>query len=458
MLWYARIAQSLFRYYNMNGKIHLALSILLIGGCAAHPPNKGTSDNFSYISAGIEERTDYTLRQAFESGQFELPEWVTLNNGLSQDEAVAVALWNNAQFQSDLAALGFARADLIEANMLANPTFSLLFPIGPKALEMDLGIPIDILWQRPHRIAVARLDARSLAENLIKNGLGIIRDVQTTYADLWLSQNKFELALENTQLQIQIAELARARLTKGDISGVIAETAYIDSVQATGNMKRLLKEIDIIRQRLNTLLGLSSDDVTYDTETIDIKEKSTVSIDKLLETALAARPDLRAAELAIEAAGERLGWEKSKIYNFIAIIDAKDEGEDSLTVGPGFDLDIPIFNQNQGQIARAQAELEQATRQYEALRQNIILQVRQAYTRYISVYEEFDLWDSDIIPSLEDKVEQTSKSFEIGEVPYLTVLEAKRRFIEAKLQLTELTANLHRSAAELNYYIGKKTI
>lgn len=442
----------------MNGKICLAFSFLLIAGCSSQSPHKNTSYDISYISEGIQERTDYTLKQVKDTKDVNFPQGVFLEDGISENEAVAIALWNNAQLQTDLAALGFVRADLIEANMLANPTFSLLFPIGPKALEMDLGIPVDILWQRPHRIAAARLDAQSLAEDLIENGLGLIRDVQATYADLWLSQKKFELALEDTQLQIQITELAQARLMAGDISELTADNTYMDSLRATGNMKRLLKETDILRQRLNTLLGFSSDNVTYDTETIDNTEKSTISIDKLLETALAARPDLRAAELAIEAAGERVGWEKSKIYNFIAIIDAKDEGEDSPTVGPGFSIDIPIFNQNQGQIARAKADLEQTTRQYEALRQNIILQVRQAFTQYVSDYEEFELWGSDIIPSLENNVEQTTKSFEIGEVPYLTVLEAEQKLIEAKVQLTELAANLHRGAAELNYCIGKKMI
>jgi len=442
----------------MNVKIYLAFLILLTAGCAARAPREDNSNNFSYISENLKERTNYTPRQNQESSQFELPEWVTLSDGLSQDEAIAIALWNNAQFKADLTALGFARADLIEAKMLANPIFSLLFPIGPKELETDLGIPIDILWQRPHRISAAKLDARGLAEDLIKNGLALIRDVQTTYADLWLSQKKYELALQDNQLQIQISRLARARLAAGDVSGLTADAAYMDSLENTGKTKRLQKETDIIKQRLNTLLGLSPDNATYEIETIDITEKSTIPIDTLLQTALAARPDLRAAELAIEAAGERVGWEKSKIYNFIAIIDAKDEGEDNLTVGPGLELEIPIFNQNQGQIARAKAQLEQATRQYRALHQDIVLQVRQAYTRYASAYEQFDLWNSEIIPTLQNKVEQTSKSFEIGQVPYLAVLEAKQKLIEAKVQLAESTASLLRNAAELNYSIGKKMI
>jgi len=328
----------------MNGKIHLVFPILLIAGCVAPPPNEGASDNFSYISAGIEERTDYTLRQAPEPGQFDIPEWVTLDDGLSQDEAVALALWNNAQFQADLAALGFARADLIEANMLSNPVFSLLFPIGPKALEMGLDVPIDFIWQRPRRLAVAKLDAQSLSENLIEHGLTLIRDVQTTYADIWSAEERVRLAEQNARLRIQMAELAQAQLKAGDISELSASNAYVDSLRAADIVKDFSEEAAVSRHHLNALLGLISDNSAFDITPSDITPRAEISIDELLETAFAARPDLRAAELAIEAAGERMGWEQSKIYNFIAIIDAKDEGEDSLTVGPGLALEIPIFN------------------------------------------------------------------------------------------------------------------
>jgi len=114
----------------MNIKIYVNVLILLIAGCTVQ-----STYNRSYVSKGIQERTDYELGQISKPGEFHLPDGVSLDDGLSEDEAVAVALWNNAQFQADLAALGFARADLIEADMLANPVFSLLFPIGRKILE-----------------------------------------------------------------------------------------------------------------------------------------------------------------------------------------------------------------------------------------------------------------------------------------------------------------------------------
>jgi cobalt-zinc-cadmium efflux system outer membrane protein len=437
----------------MIGKICISMLILLVAGCAVQSPH-----DRSYVSEGIKERTDYELGQVAEPGKFNFPEGVSLEDGLSQDEAVAIALWNNAQFQANLAALGFARADLIEADMLANPVFSLLFPVGPKLLETKLSFPIDVLWQRPHRIAAAKLDAQSLAENLVEHGLGLIRDVQRTYADLCLARERVRLAERHAQLRVQIAELAQKRLRAGDISELAASAAYVDSLRATDATKRFSEESTILRQRLSALLGLISDDTTFEIIPPDITSRSVGSVDQLLETAFAARPDLRAAELDIESAGERIGWEKSKVYNLIAIIDGKDKGRESLTVGPGFAIEVPIFNQNNAKIARAKAELEQAARQYEAVRQNIILQVQQAHTGYISAREAFELWRNDIIPSLAKKLERTRKSFEVGQVSYSEVLKAERELVEARVRQIELTAHLHHSAAELNYSVGKRMI
>lgn len=142
--------QWLARGTDMLWKICVVMLMPLVAGCVVDSPY-----DRSYVSRGIEQRTDYELGQAAEPGELHFPEGISFDDGLSEDEAVAVALWNNAQFQADLAALGFARADLIEANMLANPVFSLFFPVGPKLLETRLNLPIDVLWQRPHRIAAS---------------------------------------------------------------------------------------------------------------------------------------------------------------------------------------------------------------------------------------------------------------------------------------------------------------
>jgi len=102
------------------------LLVMLLAGCAV----ESTHDR-SYVATGIETRTGRQLGPAGRPGEINLPPGVSLADGLSQEDAVAVALWNNAQFQADLVALGFARSDLTEAKLLPNPVFSFLLPVGP---------------------------------------------------------------------------------------------------------------------------------------------------------------------------------------------------------------------------------------------------------------------------------------------------------------------------------------
>ena len=158
---------------------HAVLLLLgsLAAGCAVHSAHdRGT------VSNEVLGRTGHALRPAPGTGA-ELPEGVSLADGLSEDEAVAVALWRNADLEVILAEMGLAKADLVEAGLIRNPVFSILFPLGPKQLEFTLTWPIEALWQRPRRVAAAQLDVARTAERLVQGGLDLVRDVRLAYAD-----------------------------------------------------------------------------------------------------------------------------------------------------------------------------------------------------------------------------------------------------------------------------------
>ena len=57
-----------------------------------------------------------------------LPPDVQLEDGLSEEEAIATALANNAAFRATLAQLEMARGDVIQAGLLTNPNLVAFFP------------------------------------------------------------------------------------------------------------------------------------------------------------------------------------------------------------------------------------------------------------------------------------------------------------------------------------------
>ena len=106
-----------------------------------------------------------------------------------------------------------------------------------------------------------------------------------------------------------------------------------------------------------------------------------VALTTLEQEALAARPDVRAAELEIEAAGRRLGWERTRIFSLIAVLDFNAQGKEGAELGPGVDSDLGLFDRNQAGVMRASADLDRARARYQTTRQQIVRDVRDAYPR-----------------------------------------------------------------------------
>ena len=138
---------------------------------------------------------------------------------------MAIALWNSPSFQATLADLGIARADLVEAGLLRNPVFSLLFPVGPKQLEWTLQFPFDVLWQRPRRVAAARLNAQAVAERLVWDALSLVAQTRTAHADALIADRRLQLTIENADSVQRLTGITEARYRSGDISELEARSA-----------------------------------------------------------------------------------------------------------------------------------------------------------------------------------------------------------------------------------------
>jgi cobalt-zinc-cadmium efflux system outer membrane protein len=296
---------------------------------------------------------------------------------------VAVALWNSPSFEAALADLGLARADVVEAGLLRNPVLSLLFPWGPKQLEWTLQFPAEVLWQRPRRVAMADATARSVGQRLISDGLRLVADTRLAFVDAAAVDARLALAAENVELATRIAGIADARLRGGDISELEARAARSDAAMVRATLVTLEHERRVARATLFSRMGLEPPPSSM--MTVPVLPWAPVpacaEAGALVEEAAASRPDVRAAELAIEAAGARARWERSRLLTLIATLDANAKGSEGYEMGPGLVAELPLLSRNQGGVSRAAAELERASRGYLAVRAQLDLEVRTGAAR-----------------------------------------------------------------------------
>jgi outer membrane protein, heavy metal efflux system len=173
-----------------------------------------------------------------------------------------------------------------------------------------------------------------------------------------------------------------------------------------------------------------------------------------LANALASRPDVRAAEIAIEAAGARVGLERSRIVTLTALLDANGEGTEGFELGPGVGIDLPL-NGNAGPRARAAAGLVQASRRYLAMQSTVRAELRTGISRLTRAREVLRVWDEDIVESLQTERQQAEKAYQAGETPLYAVLDTSRRLVTARRSRLDARVELLAAAIALDRAIGR---
>ena len=424
----------------------------IISGCATRQVY-----NKQFVTGKIKDSSGYDLPDQYSDTVIVPPE-VTIDNGLTEQESVSIALWNSPQLQADLADLGFAHADLVEAGMLPNPVFSLLFPVGPKQLEFTLSYYADILWQRPSRIAVAKLNSEKIAENLILHGLNMIHNVSVSYADLYRAEGERNLLEEKMKLDNEIARIASVRKESGEISE-LEETAFKVSASQLQEAFIVANTMyETLKIKFLTQLGLISKWSEIQIEPSAVEEISIPDSEKLVSMALAFRPDMRASEIEIETAGKKLGWERAKIFNLTALLDANAQGKEGFEMGPGMQLNIPLLNFNNGGRLRARTEMQRAAASYIVVQQSIRSQVLQSWQNYQGAISTYNMLKKDVIPLSEKAVTQGEFAYLSGEISYLDFLEFNRQSLDANLRLGKAESDVRKSLADLYLSIGGKVI
>jgi len=443
------------RHFRLPG-LNVIASVLatipwLLVGCqtAPHAPDTTT------ITAHLTQRVGHTIPCQVGPAEVTFPPGASLDDGVTEDEAVAIALWNNAAFQELLVDLGIARGDLIQAGLLPNPEFVYFWPMSEKPYKYLFDFPIEALWLRPIRVKSAAREADRVAERLTQAGLDLMRDVRQAYADVGLAHERVRVAREGVSLRGRIAALAEKRFKAGDTSEQEAATGKIDSAQAQQDAARIESDVPVLEERLRNLMGIGPLREPLPLDPLPPPGCRHFDADALTKEALATRPDSRAAAEAVAAAEARLKFAKLGWVRILGIADAT-SGKESHVLGPALRFTVPVFNWNQGNIARAEAELERAVRNQKTVAYQIILDVNRAYYQYRQSCNELEVLRTKVRPEVEGAVRRAQAGYQAGNVAIFIVLETTRQLLDTDLREAQLDADLRRFWAELERSVGRR--
>lgn len=421
--------------------------------------------------------------------------------GITAAEAAELSLLNNPRLQAELLEIGIGRADVVQSGLFSNPTLSVsvLFPEGGGRSNIQAGLAQSIvdLWQLPKRKLASERELDRTILSIAREVSVVALDAKLAYFKTVRADRERDLTNENLAITQQSLDLTIDRRDAGSGSDVDVNLARIQHLKVELRLRNVTLAATEARSELAKLLGLTtSPDKLVLSDSLIEPQAWTITPEIVIETARESRLDLKAATVAIEAASARVSLEYRKIFPDITIGPAlernerralpgrniladtarasvanggltapeiqsrgqRDEERDQeidAIFGPALSLTLPIFDQNQAQIAKAEYERDQLVRLFEALDIELTQEAYVTFQRARTAFENALFYRDSFLPLQKQSLELATEAYKAGRTPFLSVLNAQSDFIEARAGLVEVLAAHALASVELERVTGR---
>ncbi len=352
------------------------------------------------------------------------------------------ALYYHPDLAIARAKLVAARADIITARQRPNPSLNLsaqfntaavagAIPSG--ALPLTVGPVVNFLIEtfgkREDRTAQARHLAEAARADLATAAWQVRGRVRTALLNLWAAQRRLKLARGQVVLRQQFVALLEQRLGAGFATSLDVTRERIALAQATLGVQDVDRAQADARVQLATAIGVpvrALNGVPLSEGVFDhpATPAAGLAAGPLRRRALTERSDVQASLAQYEAAQSALRLAVAGQFPNVTLGPGYnyDVGLNRFTLGPT--LDLPVFNQNQGQIARAIADRQQAAASFTALQAQVIGAVDAAAAAYRTTAQALRTASAFLVDE-QTRQRQVRASFTAGEMDRPTLVAAE---------------------------------
>jgi cobalt-zinc-cadmium efflux system outer membrane protein len=442
----------------MIAKAHTAAMglLLLAGGCGTVPRQGGFADVQKVVAERTDKRVQWKQDNAADRAVSQTLRDI-LKHELTADAAVQIALLNNHRLQATYEELGIAQADLVEAGLFKNPTILFQRRFPGQATEIDVAGEFISLLLLPLRKKVAQAEFEATKQRVAHEVLNLAAEVRQAFFTAQASQQMLEMRRSIAAAADASADAAQKLHDAGNTKDVELDNELAQADQAKLDLAAAEADLLADRERLNRLMGLWGPDMQWTLSArlpeLPITEVAPEGLESL---AVSKRLDLLAARQEIEAIAQSLGV--SHATGLVPELNVSGHYEREIdgnrSFGPAVELTVPIFNQGQPAIARAEARLRQSQQRYAALAVEIRSEVRAARDRMVAARSRADYYRKVILPRRHRITEETERQYNAMQVGVFVLLQARQAEIDAGREYIDALKSYWIARSDLEKAVG----
>jgi len=405
-------------------------------------------------------------------------------NGVTLDQAIDVTLERSLDLRSKFYEIPMARADILQANLRANPVFyqdgqllqyggtstqfSRAAPGGPSQFDTNISYPLDISHKRQARTVVATR-AEKVLEALFQDAVRQrIDDVYGAFVSALYARQTVRYANASVKGLNVLLEKNEGLFDKGAISQI--EINQVRIRFRTSKLALIDAEAAYRKAKLDlgALMNLKLGEIKM------LELKGTISdvspppppADELRKIALADRPDILSLRLGILRAEADVRLAKANAYSDVYVLWQPYTFQDNTPYGLksqyswalGVTVPLPIYNRNQGGIERAKINVTQSQMQLADQERQVQIDVEEAVQEYEVSRRYVDDLKENVVRPAKHNLDDANKLYTEGAKSLPEYLDAQLDYNATVKQYLDTAVRHRRSMLSLNTVVGRRVM
>jgi outer membrane protein TolC len=286
----------------------------------------------------------------------------------------------------------------------------------------------------------------------------VIARVKHAYVDLFLARKDLELHEGQIDLLRQLFEVANARFRTGKGTQVDVLKAQVELSHLHQRLPVLEQRRETVQAKLNTLLDRAPQSPLGAPEepSPDIVERP---LDELERVALTTRPEVKAAELAIQRNEQAHALAERQYYPDFEVGFQRFQ---NFNAPDGFGatglINVPFAFWSKSRydagVREAKAAVAAAFAEYRTWQNVTRFQIKDVLAQIRAQQRVADLYRTTILPQAEQNLEAARAGYRTGRNDFLDLIEAERAMLEFRLSYYRALTERERQAAVLEQVVG----
>lgn len=392
---------------------------------------------------------------------------------ITLDQAIQFAIQHNHALEAARSTIRQNQASEITANLRPNPTlawdtqflplfnlnqFTASYISNSAQFDLGLGYTFERGQKRQHRLQAAQDQTTVSRSQVSDNQRTLTFNVAQQFVAVLLAQSMIELAQQDLNSFQQTVDLSAEQARAGAISEGDAIKIKLQLLQfQTDVSSAKLSKVQALAA-LRQFVGFESVPQDYDVDgTLDYQPVHG-NLEALKMLAIDSRPDLQAARQSIAAARSQ---ETLAVANGKRDLDVTFNYSHVADINSGaffFNMQIPLFDRNQGEIARTREVITQSQELAAEANEQVQSDVVNAYEGVRTNDQIIGLYRSGYLDQSTQSRDISQYAYQRGAASLLDFLDAERSYRANELAYRQALANYMLSLEQLREAVGTRSL